>query len=536
MAKRLFTLSSGHFIFLISFYFAFVLNNAFWDCIEQRLDMSNAATAVFAFSLPFFVFIMLYVFFNLIVVPYLGKPLVIILLLCSAAADYAMVKLGIVINSDMVRNFAETNLREAVELMTPRAVFYVAVTGLIPALLTAFTEITYAPLKQEFFKRFRRSIFVIIILAALAPLTFKEYVSFGRNNTNIRRMVNTFNYIFAVNKYCRKSLEESHPFVILDAAPVLVKPHEKPRVLLLVIGETARAQNFSLNGYDKETNPLLKKQDIVNFADVTACGTSTAVSLPCLFSASPRKEFKVSRARYTQNLADIIKVAGYDVFWKDNDDGCKGVCDRVENVDAKTGNKAPWCFGRYCYDDILPDGLEERLAATDKDTVIVLHMMGSHGPAYYKRYPEQFKHFAPTCNTADLQNCTSGEIANTYDNTLVYTDYILSSVIDILKRYPELESGMLYVSDHGESLGEKNIYLHGLPYAIAPDEQKKVPMILWLSPSLQQAENIDISCLKKAAAENSYSHDNYYHTVLRLLGISSNTYNDKLDLLGQCIK
>ena len=106
--------------------------------------MSNAATAVFAFSLPFFVFIMLYVFFNLIVVPYLGKPLVIILLLCSAAADYAMVKLGIVINSDMVRNFAETNLREAVELMTPRAVFYVAVTGLIPALLTAFTEITYA--------------------------------------------------------------------------------------------------------------------------------------------------------------------------------------------------------------------------------------------------------------------------------------------------------------------------------------------------------------------------------------------------------
>ncbi len=536
MAKKLFTLSSGHFIIIISFYFSFILNNAFWDCIEQRLDIGNTATAVFAFSLPFFVFIMLYVFFNLIVLPYAGKPLVIILLLCSAAADYAMTKLGIVINSDMVRNFAETNLREAADLITPRAVFYVAATGLVPAILTAFAKITYEPLKQEFFKRLRRSLCAITLLAALAPLTFKEYVSFGRNTPGIRRMVNTFNYIFAVNKYYKKSRAANQPFVVLDNAPALAKPHKKPRVLLLVVGETARAQNFSLNGYGKETNPLLKTQDIVNFTDVTACGTSTAVSLPCLFSASARKEFKVSRARHTQNLIDLIKAAEYDVFWKDNDDGCKGVCDRVENVDAKTGNKAPFCFGRYCHDEILLDGLKERLAAINKDTVIVLHMMGSHGPTYYKRYPERFKHFAPTCDTADLQNCTAEEIANTYDNTLVYTDYILSSAIDMLKRHPRLASGLLYVSDHGESLGEKNLYLHGLPYAIAPDVQKKVPMVLWLSETAQQADKIDMECLKNAAAKTAYAHDNFFHTVLSLLNIRTRTYDKTLDILEPCKK
>lgn len=536
MAKKLLSFSSEHFIFLISFYFAFVLNNAFWDCIEERLDINNFAAALFAFSLPFFIFIMLYVFFNLIVIPCVGKPLVIILLLCSAAADYAMTKLGIVINSGMIRNFAETNLREAAELITPRAVFYVCITGLIPAIAVAFAHITYAPFKQELFKRLRHSLFALIILTAFAPLTYKEYVTFGRNNGNLRRSVNTFNYIFALNKYCRKNRAKNTPFTILDPTPTITAPHRKPRVLILVVGETARAQNFSLNGYEKETNPLLAKQDIINFKDVTACGTSTAISLPCLFAGEPRKEFKVSRAKYTQNLMDIIKTAGYNVFWKDNDDGCKGVCDRVENVDAKTGNKKPWCFGRYCHDGILLDGLEQRLSAIDKDTVLVLHTMGSHGPAYYKRYPEQFKRFTPACDTADLQNCTAEEITNTYDNTLVYTDYILASIIDLLKSRPELESGMLYVSDHGESLGEKNLFLHGLPYAVAPDTQKKVPMILWLSDNLQQAENIDTACLKKAAAEKAYSHDNYFHTVLRLLGISSTAYQKELDILQSCIK
>lgn len=253
-------------------------------------------------------------------------------------------------------------------------------------------------------------------------------------------------------------------------------------MLVLIVGETARAQNFSLYGYEKNTNPLLSEnKEIITFKDVSSCGTATAISLPCMFSHLDKKQFNLTDANFTQNLLDIAKLAGYDVIWKDNDDGCKKVCNRVHKIDAKIGNKQPFCFGNYCHDDILLDGLNEELNNINKDTLIVLHTMGSHGPTYYKRYPEQFKKFTPTCDTANLQDCTQEQIINTYNNTIVYTDYIISSVIDILKNQKQLETAMLYVSDHGESLGENNIYLHGLPYAIAPKEQKQVPMILWLS-------------------------------------------------------
>ncbi|MCM1323892.1 MAG: phosphoethanolamine--lipid A transferase [Acetobacter sp.] len=532
MAKKLFTLTSKHFITLISLYFAFVLNNRFWDFIEEQLELTNFATILFALSLPIFIFALFYMLFNLIILPKIGKPLVILLLLCSAASDYAMTQLGIIINADMIRNFVETNLREATDLITPRAIFYVCIMGIFPALLTILTHITYKPFKQELKQRIFYCLCPLILITFLAPFTYKEYVTFGRNNPNIRRYVNTFNYIFATSKYYKKSRQSNHKFIVLDPTPTITKQNNTPRLLVLIVGETARAKNFSLNGYEKETNPLLKTQNIINFADVTSCGTYTAVSLPCMFSASSRKEFKISRAKHTQNLMDIIKTAGYDVFWKDNDDGCKGVCNRVNNQDAKDGNKQPWCFGRYCHDDILLDGLKERIATIDKNTVIVLHTMGSHGPTYYKRYPERFKKFHPTCDTADLQNCTMEEIQNTYDNTLVYTDYIISSTIDLLKSRPELESGLIYVSDHGESLGEKNLYLHGLPYALAPDVQKKIPLILWLSESLQQSEKIDIAHLQQKAAQNTYSHDNLYHTVLGLLGITSSTYKPELDILN----
>ena len=226
-----------------------------------------------------------------------------------------------------------------------------------------------------------------------------------------------------------------------------------------------------------------------------------------MFSHLDKKQFNLTDANFTQNLLDIAKLAGYDVIWKDNDDGCKKVCNRVHKIDAKIGNKQPFCFGNYCHDDILLDGLNEELNNINKDTLIVLHTMGSHGPTYYKRYPEQFKKFTPTCDTANLQDCTQEQIINTYDNTIVYTDYIISSVIDILKNQKQLETAMLYVSDHGESLGENNIYLHGLPYAIAPKEQKQVPMILWLSDTKKTSLNINAEQLRKKAETHKFSHD-----------------------------
>ncbi len=531
MIKRPFVLSAQHFIVLVSFYFAFVLNNRFWDCIQDKLELTDFSMVLFAISLPLFIFVMQYVFFSLIVVPKVGRFLVAILLIVSAVIDYAMVHLGIVINAEMIRNFVETNAREATDLVTLRAIVYVSVLGVLPALFVLLTRLEFGSFKQELKKRVLYCLGAVVLLGAFVPFVYKEYVTFGRNNSSIRRCVVPFNYIFAIRKYYRKSRVDNHKFVVLDEAPVRQNVSERPRVLVLIVGETARAVNFSLNGYEHETNPLLSKQDIINFRDVTSCGTSTAISLPCLFAVDGKSDFKVSTAPYTQNLMDIIKASGYQVYWKDNDDGCKGVCARVENTDAKEGNVQPWCFGNYCHDDILLDGLDERVSQLKGDAVIVLHTMGSHGPTYYKRYPKEFEKFLPVCNTADLQKCSAEEIVNTYNNTIVYTDYIISSVIDILKKYPELDSGMLYVSDHGESLGEKNMYLHGLPYAIAPDVQKKVPMVMWLSGGLVKRKGVDVAKLKQVAETEAYSHDNYYHTVLGILDIASSTYKKELDIL-----
>ena len=532
MMSKLFHITSKKIILILSLYFSFILNITLWRYLYKEMDFSETAIIVAVSILPLIVFMPLFVLFNIITIPYIGKLLIVILLIASASADYAMSNLGIVINSDMMRNFVETNTREAMDLVTWHALIYVLVLGVLPALWVIFTKIEYQPFLKELKSRVLYSLAIIGLTLALAPISYKEYVSFGRNHKVVRNYMNTFNYISAYMRYAKKNRATSHEFVILDNKPLINKKEDaKPRVLVYLLGETARENNFSLYGYEKKTNPKLENQDIILFKNVTSCGTATTVSLPCMFSHQTRKDFKLSSAAYTQNVLDIVKLAGYDVYWKDNDDGCKDVCNRVENVDAKDGNKPPYCFGRYCQDDILLDGLYERIAHIQKDTVIVLHMMGSHGPTYYKRYPKDFDIFKPSCDSADLKDCTQTEIVNTYDNTILYTDYVVSSVIDILKEFPDLASAVLYVSDHGESLGENNIYLHGLPYAIAPKEQKNIPMLVWLSDGIKKDLSLNISKIKENAQNKEHSHDNLFHSILHLLSVETTVANDEREAL-----
>ena len=288
MSKTKFTLSSTAFTAVISAYFSFMLNIKFWQFAFERIEISNFTVAIFAMTLPFFIFIPLFWFFSLIVVPYIGKPLIMLLLVLSAASDYALQNLGIVINSDMIRNFAETNLREATDLITLHAVFYVLIVGVIPAVLVYRTEIRFQTPGREIRNRLICFLIGLLSVGAIASVSYKEYASFGRNNKQVRYYLNTFNYIYAVGRYYKRAMDAGRKFVILDDAPRIVADRErKPRVMVLIVGETARAQNFSLYGYGRETNPLLSKnKEIVTFGDVSSCGTATAVSLPCMWVKS----------------------------------------------------------------------------------------------------------------------------------------------------------------------------------------------------------------------------------------------------------
>ena len=521
-------------ITIISVYFLIFLNFSFWRFVFTHADFSNFSDGLFILSVPILLFTILYLIFSLLLLPYVGKPLLIVLLIISSATNYFMYQFGVFINSDMIRNTFETNPGEIKDLISVRSVLWVALLGILPAIWLARIKITFHSFKNEVWGRSKRCLILLLCVLVLLPFLYKEYVAFGRNNRQVRHLINPLNYTRATFRYFQKEYETKRTFTKLDEEATLVPyPDKKKTVFVVIVGETARAMNFSLNGYDRETNPKLKKQDIVNFRHVQAAGTNTAFSVPAMFSFLSRKDFSPSEAKYTENMLDLLQQTGYEILWKENDNGCKGVCERVPHEEMDVTNQQ-FCDGKYCQDEILLEGLEQFLATVKGNAFIVLHTIGSHGPTYYRRYPDQFKQFTPTCDTEEIQTCTHEQIINTYDNTILYTDHIISSVIDILKKFPAYESGLLYVSDHGESLGENGIYLHGLPYLIAPKEQTSIPMLVWMNEVMKKSSHIDFDCLRKKAAKENFSHDNLSHSLLALMEVDSKWYDKKLDIFDSC--
>jgi lipid A ethanolaminephosphotransferase len=308
----------------------------------------------------------------------------------------------------------------------------------------------------------------------------------------------------------------------------------RPIVLFLVIGETARAANFQLGGYARPTNrELIGVDNLVYYPSATSCGTATAVSVPCMFSHLPRRSFDVAEAERYTNLLDALQKGGFDVEWRENNAGCKGVCARATTIDYHSDEFASGCGGNECPDDILLKDLDARLKAIERDTVIVFHQMGSHGPAYSQRYPPQFEIFQPACHSNQLQRCTAEEVRNAYDNTISYTSHVLRKQIAMLNNAVNVDAALIYVSDHGESLGEQGVYLHGLPYAFAPREQTHVPLLFWASPGYARRSHLRMNCVA-TSSRAEVSHDNLYHTVLGATELRNDHYQAPLDLLSSC--
>ncbi len=536
--KGMFKIKSQTLISLLTIYFASILNISFWNFAIKNVQIQSFLDLLFGFSLIFFIIIPLFLFFNLFCVKYICKPFLTLIILLSSISNYAMVHYGIFINKDMIQNIIETNSREALDLITFSSVFWIFITGIIPIILLWIIKIEYKPFKKELKSRLSYLSIFILLALIIAITLFKEYASFGRNHREVKGIINVVNYINGTQGYIKRIVRSKRKFQILDEHAKWEGYEDNLKtVFIMMVGETARAANFSLDGYKVKTNPLLEKQDIVYFKEVNSCGTATSVSVSCIFSNLPRTDFNSVDAKYTENLLDLLERSGYEVIWRENDDGCKGVCARVDRVDNMVEiNNKKYCTGKYCHDEALLDGLEDILKNIKKNTIIVLHTMGSHGPTYFNRYPDNFKKFTPTCDTANIQNCSLNEIINTYDNTILYTDFIISSTIDIMKKFPQYEGGVMYVSDHGESLGERNIYLHGMPYNIAPAEQTEIPMIFWMNENMKKYDNIDYDCLKRIAQTKIYSHDNLFHSLLTLLEVKSSSYDEKYDFLKECIK
>lgn len=363
-----------------------------------------------------------------------------------------------------------------------------------------------------------------------------------RNHTQVRYLINPLNSFYSLGVIATKPLRrDSSVRLPIGQDARLGDPRgnaSRPPLLVLVLGETARSANFGINGYGRPTTPALAKQNIVSFQNAWSCGTNTAASVPCMYSHLSREEHESRRTEF-ESLIDVLAHAGLAVLWIDNQSGCKGVCDRTPNVTTSTLKDPRLCFDGECFDEIMLSGIDQRIAALPADrrargVVVVMHQMGSHGPAYFRRSPAAFKKFMPECATNALQDCPREQVVNAYDNTILYTDHFLSSVIDWLKTQEKTTApAMMYVSDHGESLGENNLYLHSLPYAIAPDFQKHVPWITWLSAGFEQRTGITTACLKQRVGTR-ISHDNYFHSVLGLMGVQTGLYDPARDITAYC--
>jgi lipid A ethanolaminephosphotransferase len=468
-----------------------------------------------------------------------SKVSISLLLLLAAFATHYMLMYNVVVDTPMLINVLQTDAHEASDQLSWRLLATVVLLALLPMVWLWKQPIQRASWQRQIVTN------GVLFAASLAlsfgslQLAFQDFASLMRNHLDMRYQINPLNSIYAVLDYTVIPSDKPRgPLQAIGLDSRILSTSGHPPLLVFVLGETARSQNFGVNGYHRDTTPLLAKENITSFTQVRSCGTSTAESLPCMFSHLTRDEFN-ARPHEFENFLDVLQRAGYGVVWLDNQSGCKGQCDRIPTLATQSFHHPEYCSGDECRDGVMLTQIQEALGKVPKEKqknglVIVMHQMGSHGPAYYKRTDAAFKKFLPECTDTALSQCERGSVLNAYDNTIVQTDFFLAQVIGWLKTQEKTHAtAMLYVSDHGESLGEKNLYLHGLPYSVAPAEQTTVPLITWLSPSFENLRHIKTSCLQ-AARHRSLSHDNLFHSVLGLMAVETEVYRRERDLFATC--
>ena len=510
--------------------------------LQQFLTSSSAghgmAAAAFAFGGWLFVLTVTYAF--LLVAGFFfpgrgARALCAAALVAAAAIGYFSLFLGTRFDRTMVANMLQTNTVEALELLHWRLALWVLLVGAVPALLVLRVPVRPLPL----IRTVGRSIAILAVLVvgtiAVVYAQYPRYASAARNRDISFDTVAPMNLVGAFMRqgaslYATQKVRSPRG---TDARAEYAIP--RPRLLLLVLGETARASNQGLNGYLRDTTPRMRAAHGFYFPDTESCGTATAISVPCIFSGLSRQEFSLLRAQGDETLIDVVSRSGARIVWIDNDSGCKDVCARAELRDV-TGSADPrWCpEPGDCHDEILLEGMESQIRHERRDTLVVLHLKGSHGPAYYKRYPSRFERYSPVCASSDLSACDPQALRNAYDNTILYTDHVVGEAIRIADKVTDqFASAVIYVSDHGESLGESGLYLHGMPYPIAPAEQTHVPLYVWVSRRFVELERWDTGCMLRQTRVPR-SHDNVYATVLGFLDIESVEYKRALDLFEPC--
>lgn len=513
-------------------------NSPFWRGALADRNWELATSWGFALAL-FVAFAAFYFAFTALLATRLTvRPLLSVLLLCTAFASWYMDHYAIYLDRAMLRNVLATDVQEAGELLVWGMVPHLLLLGVLPAALIWWPQLKQRPRGRALAVRLGWVTAALVVGTLSLLLVFADFASLMRNHRELRYLLTPGNLVAGLAGNALAGAQQPAQSRLPVGEDAHLGPawqaRSRPVMFVLVVGETARSQNFSLNGYARLTNPLLAQRDVISYPDATACGTSTEVSLPCMFSPYGRAHYDEAGIRAHESVLHVLARAGFKVLWRDNQSGCKGVCDGLPAEQLDHAKVEALCAEGQCLDEVLLHGMEGIARDNQGNLLVVMHQLGSHGPAYFKRYPAVFKQFSPACENENLRGCSAAEIVNAYDNSLLYTDFFLSRVIGFLEHsQKQYDTAMLYVSDHGESLGESGLYLHGMPYAIAPEVQTRVPLVIWLSPGFRSSFGINQDCLRKNAGA-ALSHDKLFHSLLGVLDVQTRAYDRALDLFAPC--
>ncbi len=527
------------YLILFACYIGICLNLAFYRQVFPLLPVNSLHNWLVFLSMPIVAISVMNILTTLASFLKLDRLVISLFILLSASAQYFIWNFGVVIDRSMITNILDTTPAESFALLSGEMIAVLGLSGVLAVFVAWWVKIRKPATRWHGAAMRLLNIAVSALLIILvAALFYKDYASVFRNNKELVKSLSPSNSIVAVNSWYAHHRMDNLPLVKIgeDATQKAVM-HNAPRknLTIVVLGETSRADNCSLGGYSRDTNPLMRQDGVIYFPHTTSCGTATAVSVPCMFSNMPRAHYDEELAHHQEGVLDILQRAGIQVLWNDNDGGCKGACDRVPHQNVTDLKLTGQCIDGEYYDDVLFHNLDSYIDNLQQDGIIVLHTIGSHGPTYYNRYPAAFRKFTPTCDTNEIQGCTREQLTNTYDNTILYVDYVVDKAIKLLQsKQDKFTTSLVYLSDHGESLGEDGVYLHGLPYSIAPNTQKHVPMALWLSADYQQRYGISAHCLQQRAQKENYSQDNLFSTLLGLLGVSTREYQAADDILTPC--
>jgi lipid A ethanolaminephosphotransferase len=536
--RRTIPASVEQLVLVVSLYWTLSANGSFFAAAVSERSALALSTWGYALALG----VMLTALHFLLVAPFAWrrtvKPLLAILIVVTALAAHYMRQLGLYLDPSMLRNVLHTDVKEASELLSWSLGAHLILYAGIPLLLLWRVRIVE--------RSWRRAAWIraaaLVGAAAAAVLTllavFQPFASLMRNHKEVRYLITPANYLWsaaAVQMHDARGAVKPRQPIGLDAAPgPSWQARQRPAVVVFVVGETARSVNWGLNGYARQTTPELAQLPVINFPDVSSCGTNTEVSVPCMFAPVGRRDYDEARIRNSESLLHVLARAGVAVHWRDNQSGCKGVCSGLPSDTVEALKLPGLCGEGHCLDEGLLAGLEQRIAQAKGTQFIVLHMLGNHGPSYFRRYPPAFAKFQPACSHDDLRLCSREEIVNAYDNALLYTDHILARLVGLLRASAStVDTAMVYVSDHGESLGENGLYLHGMPQAIAPAVQTHVPMVMWMSDGFAHTNGVDLACLRRRATQPA-AHDHMFHTLLGLMDVRTALYEPAWDLAGAC--